>query len=292
MTFSASGFQPYAVASRTGPHVTMQAGIEYAGRFWTTTARSSLKSRSVAAHGHASALVHDGDRCRIVSGRTVALRPLRPWTSLRDPVAGALWGAAVARLSRSHVGQLFGYLEAAGEVPKEWFPVHRALLVTRIDRSLDLDGVGIEDRTGTWATIRAIDLSSSVESRASRALPVSDLPATHRPVVNPAAPVHVGVSTPTGPVPLPATWAGDDRFHVSLDALVAVEADVHGRGSVVFDRSDRRRPDEKLGVMFRGSVDLVDIDGESATLALTTERVTTWDGFSASTIDVEVAVAA
>ena len=292
MSFSASGFQPYAVASRTGPHVTMQAGVEYAGRFWTTTAQSSLKARSVGTHGQASALVRDGGRCRILSGRTVPLLPLRPWTSLRDPVAGALWGVAVARLSRSHVGQLFGYLEAAGEVPKEWFPVHRALLVTRVDRSLVLDGDAVVDRAGAWSTIRAVDLSSSVFSRAPRRLPVADLPTRHRAVVHATAPVHVGVSTPTGPVPLPATWDGDDRFRVSLDALVAVEADVHGRGCVVFDRSDRRRPDEKLGVMFRGGLDLVGVDGASATVALDAERVTTWDGFVASTFDVEVAAPA
>lgn len=270
----------------------MQAGVVHAGRYWTTTAATSLKARSVKAHGHATAAIADGDDQRIISGRTVAFRPLEPWSALADPIAAMRWSSAVARLSRTHVGQLFGYLEASGSVPKEWFPTHRVLLVTRIDRSLRLRGHEIVDRRGAWEPERGIDLSAELRPRPLGALPLDALPESHRAIVRAEANAHLGVSTPTGPVALPAMWAGDDHFTVSASALAAVTADANGRATAVFDKSDRRRPDEKLGVMFRGSMSLVDLEGDEALVALDTERVTTWDGFNAETVDVGAPAAA
>lgn len=288
-------FQPYAVTSRTGPHLTMQAGVVQAGRFWTTTAASSLKARSVRAHGHAGAVVVDGDEATIVSGRTVALRPFRPWRALEDPVAGSLWGLAVARLGRTHLDQLFGYLEASGSIPSEWFPTRRVLLVTRIDRSITLRDDAVVAVTGDWSAAtaspdRALAPTRRAETRA--ALPLTDLGDTHRPVVDTGTRAHLAISTPTGPVALPARWLGDDRFSVSAGAITAIDADVDGRGSVTFDRSTSRRPDEKLGVMFRGQLRLDDLVEGRAVLALTPERITTWDGFEADTVDVKTALPA
>lgn len=284
-------FQPYAVTSRTGPHVTMQAGIVQAGRFWTTTAASSLKARSVRDHGHASAVVVDGQETRIVSGRTVALRPFRPWRALQDPVAGSLWALAVARLGRTHLDQLLGYIEASGSIPREWFPTRRVLLVTRIERSITLHDGRVTEATGDWGD--EIDLEPvPSRSRAVGDLPIVELSDAHREIVVADGRAHLAIDTPTGPVALPARWLGDNRFAVAPEALRSMRADVDGRGSVVFDRSASRRPDEKLGVMFRGQVRLDERDDEHAVLALTTERVTTWDGFDAETVDAPAPVPA
>ena len=54
----------------------------------------------------------------------------------------------------------------------------------------------------------------------------------------------------------------------------------------MFDDSASRRPDEKLGVMFRGSATLEDTDGAAATVLLHSERITTWNGFEAGTVPV------
>ncbi|MDE0805771.1 MAG: hypothetical protein OSA99_20905 [Acidimicrobiales bacterium] len=223
-------FQPYAVISRTGPHVTMQAGVVQAGRFWTPTSASSLKARSVRAHGQASAVVVDGDETRILSGRTVALRPLRPWRALEDPVAGSLWALAVARLGRTHLDQLLGYVEASGSIPREWFPTRRVLLVTRIEHSLTLIDGAVTETTGAWGGDTGPAPARSRSSSEDGVLPMAELGDAHREVVDEDGRAHLGVDTPTGPVALPARWLGGDRFSMSAPAFRAIRADGDGRG--------------------------------------------------------------
>lgn len=282
-----SSFHAYAVPSASGPHVTMQAGVEHAGRFWTTSSARSLKARSVAAHGIASAVLSDGDDHRVVAGQTTTFRPFRPWDALGDPLAPLRSASAVARLSCAHIGQLLGYLEAAGSIPSEWFPTRRVLLVTRIERSLRLEGHTLVDATGPWGVHRPTHaLGTGVRTTSPGILPYGQLESPHRDVVRVGARAHVGVSTPTGPVSLPARWLGEDRFEISAPAAAAVTADLTGPASAVFDQSASRRPDEKLGVMFRGTATLDDVDGDRATVALHTERITTWDGFDAGTVSV------
>ena len=60
-----------------------------------------------------------------------------------------------------------------------------------------------------------------------------------------------------------------------------------GAAAAVFDQSASRRPDEKLGVMFRGSAVVRHLDGNRATISIRSEKVTTWDGFEAETAKVE-----
>lgn len=280
-------FQAYAVPSRSGPHVTMQAGIVHARRFWTTTSAKSLKARSVRKHGVATAVVTDGGGHRIVSGSTVAIRPFRPWTCAKDPLAPALSGVAVARLGLDHAEQLLGYLEASGSVPRDWLPTRRVLLVTKIERSLTLldgavvDARGSWDRAGTSTRFRGRSADGS-----DGALPVDLVAPEHRRIVHEEARVHLGLETSTGPVAVPARFAGDNRFLLPTPVLAALDADVHGRVAAVFDDSTRRRPDQKLGVMFRGSLRLVEADERDAVVAVDTEKITTWDGFDAATVPV------
>ena len=278
------GFSAYAVQSRTGPHLTLQAGVVHAGRFWTTTSGRSLKARSVREHRTASVVVEEDDgRCRVLAGRTNGLRPFRPFDALRDPLAPLRSPAAVLRLGVGQVEQLIGYFESARRVPADWLPHRRVLLVTRIDRSLTLDGLDVVETTGTWARRAGSGRLDPTAHRPS-ALPLDSLPSTHRGVVTPRA--HLGLTTPDGPVALPARWRDENRFEVSAAALGVVRAELPGRASAVFDESVSRRPDEKRGAMFRGRAVLSDVDGPHAIVLLETERLTTWDGFRAETVDV------
>ncbi len=220
----------------------------------------------------------------MIAGRTTAFRlgAIGPLT--RDPVAPLLAGSAVARLGLSNLEQLVGYAEAARSVPADWLPHRRALLVTRIDRSLRLEGDHVVDATGTWAD-RSSGAPTAVSAGPMPDLPIDRLPSTHRDVVE-GPDAHVGLSTPEGPVALPATWLGEGAFAVSSAALAAVGAPDIGPVVALFDDSTSRRPDEKLGVMFRGSGRVGPCDDERSVLAIDTERITTWDGFSADTITV------
>lgn len=279
------GFAAYAVTTRSGPHVTIQAGVVHAGRFLTTTSRSSLKARSVRSHGGAAATVEHGDgTSELLSGQSVTVDLRHPEGILTDPAGALVAGPAALRLAGDQLEQLFGYVEAAGKVPSGWLPHQRVMLVTRIDRSLLLDGYDVLDGSGDWAP----HLPPPVEllRTTDRAVaPLPDVPDPVRHLIRPDAHVRLGVATPDGPVAVPARWEGDDRFVVSAAALAHLAALVPGRGCVTFDDSDSRRPDEKLGVMLRGQVDLVDVDGHRATVAVRAERITAWNGFTAETTD-------
>lgn len=279
-----TSFETYAVQTRSGPHVTVQAGLVHAARFWTTTSRSSLKTRSIRSHGVASAVTTAHGETRVISGRTTAFRLGAIGPLIRDPVAPVVAGGAVARLGLANLEQLVGYAEAARSVPADWLPHRRALLVTRIDRSLRLEGDHVVEVTGTWAD-RATGGPTAVSAGPMPDLPIDHLPSTHRGVVD-GPDAHVGVSAPEGPVALPATWIGEGAFAVSSAALAAVGAPDIGPAVALFADSTSRRPDGKLGVMFRGSGRVRPCDDDRSVLAIDTERITTWDGFSADTVTV------
>lgn len=283
---SLDGFAAYAVTTRSGPHVTMQAGVVQSGRFITTTSRSSLKAKCVRAHRVAAATVEGADgSTEVVAGPTVSVDLRHPESMLTDPAGALIAGPAALRLAGDQLEQLHGYIEAAGRVPSAWLPHNRVLLVTRIDRSLRVEGFDLLDGTGDWTP----ELPAPAELRRTEdrpARPLPDLPTEAAHLLHADAPARIGIATPEGPVVLPARWQDQDRFDLSAAALAQVRAELPGAGCVTFDDSASRRPDEKRGVMLRGYLDLVDVDGPRATVAIRTERITAWDGFSAATTDV------
>lgn len=281
---STEGFAPYAVRTRSGPHVTIQAGVVHAGRFWTTTSRPSLKARSVRAHRYASVLVREpGEAHRLIAGPTVSLDLTRPLDVLADPVAPVFAPGAVLRLGREHLRQVLGYLEAATSIPSGWYPQNRVLLVTDIDRSLTLDRNHVVDADGAWdRRRRAVRAGNANPIALPRRVGGHDL----QPLLDGSHPVHVGVTTPEGPVALPATWQPDGTVAVSSGALGALHAAFPAPACIVVDDSTSRRPDEKRGVMFRGEGHVLDVHRGVVTLMVDTDRVTIWDGFDADTVDV------
>ncbi len=282
------GFAAYGVTTRSGPHVTMQAGVVQSGRFVTTTSRDSLKARSVRTHRVAAATVeHDDGSTEVVAGPTVSVDLRHPEAMLADPAGALIAGPAALRLAGDQLEQLLGYVEAAGSVPNGWLPHNRVMLVTRIDRSLRVEGFDLLDGTGEWTPeLPAPAPLHRTDDRRDGTLP--SVPDDVASLVRTDAPARLGIATPDGPVVLPARWQGQDRFDVSADALAQVRAQLPGAGCATFDDSASRRPDEKRGVMLRGHLDLVDVDGARATVAIRAERVTSWDGFAASTSDVAV----
>jgi len=279
------GFAAYAVTTRSGPHVTMQAGVVHGGRFITTTSRSSLKARSVRSHGTASAAIEHADgTTEVVGGATVSVDLRHPEGMLTDPAGALIAGPAALRLAGEQVEQLLGYVEAAGRVPSGWLPHNRVLLVTRIDRSLLLEDFDVLAGSGDWSP-HLPPPGEPLEHAPRPAEPLPELPEEVRALVQTDAPARVGLETGHGPVVLPARWRGDDRFDVSAGALAQLDAVLPGAGCATFDESASRRPDRKRGVMLRGSVALWDVDGPRATLTVHTDRITSWDGFSARTTE-------
>lgn len=287
------GFAAYAVTTRSGPHVTMQAGVVHAGRFITTTSRDSLKARSVRSHRVASATIdHDDGTAEILAGTSVAVDLRHPEGMLTDPTAALVAGPAALRLAGGQLDQLLGYVEAAGQVPSGWLPHQRVMLATRVEHSLRIDGFDVVDGSGDWAAEvpAAVDVLLPDVKAPTELPPVPD-DVAH--LLRDDAPARVGLETAAGPVALPARWRGADRFDVSAAALARLAATLPGPGCATFDDSSSRRPDQKRGVMLRGELTVVDVDGPTATLALLAHRITAWDGFSARTVDAgEIAATA
>lgn len=280
------GFAAYAVTTRSGPHVTMQAGVVHGGRFITTTSRSSLKAKAVRAHRTAAAAIeHDDGTTEVVSGATVSVDLRHPEGMFTDPAGALVAGPAALRLAGDQLEQLLGYVEAAGRVPSGWLPHNRVLLVTRIDRSLLLRGFDVLDGAGDWAP-QLPGPGEPLEHAPQPPRPLPALPEDVAGLVQPDAPARIGLDTEHGPAVLPARWRGDDRFDVSASALVQLGARLPGAGCATFDDSASRRPDRKRGVMLRGALALVGVDGSRAMLAVQTDRITAWDGFSARTTAV------
>lgn len=283
---AADGFAAYAVTTRSGPHVTMQATAEWADRIWTTTSRGSLKARSVQTHGVAAATTVadvDAGTVQVAAGPTIAVSPIDPRTAAADPEALLHLLPGVLGVAAHHAEQLVGYLEAAREIPASWLPHRRLVLVTRPDRSLSLRGWDVEGVTGPWAQLAAGG-APEPSPRAAGSLPV--LPDDLADLVRTDAPAQVGVSTPDGPVPLPGRIDEAGGLRVSTAALAAVGAILPGAGCVTFDDSAPRRPDAKRGAMLRGRLVLADRDHRTARLVLDADKITSWNGFRAETTDV------
>lgn len=283
---SSSPFHAYAVATRWGPHVTLQAGVVHLGRHWTTTTRRSVKVRSVQRLRLASVTVQDHGRHRVLGGPARVLDPTRPWTFVTSPVAGALAGGAVVRLAAEQLEQVLGYAEAGNRVPDAFKPWGRVLLVTDLCDSLSLEGDRVVAADGRWARPPG-PLGPPRRSRTAwpGVSTATALPPDVAGLAQEDADCWLGVGTSSGAVALPARWDFTrGRVRVSADALAMVGPVLPGPICVTLDESSQRRPDLKLGAMLRGRAQLVGLDDQGATLDLRLERVTYWRGFDTATV--------
>lgn len=271
-----SHFDAFTVATSSGPHVTMQAGVVHAGRYWTTTTRQSVKAQLVRKDGRASFTTTDGDVVRVVSGSSIVLDPAHPLSFVADPVSSALAGGALMRIGLGELEQLVGYVEAGRAVPVRYLPTGRVLLVTSLDHEFVFDGSDITTAPRLTTTRPSWTLDGVCDS----------LPDEIRSLVSAPGPCWLGIDTSVGPVALPATWQpASGVIEIATTLLETVGADPAGAICVTIDESTRRRPDEKLGVMLRGEGAVLDSDATTATIALDFAFATYWCGFATTSTD-------
>jgi hypothetical protein len=281
----AGRFDAYAVGTGQGPHVTLQAGVVHLGRHWTTTTRRSVKVAAIRRTGTASATTGDGPRWRVVSGPASTLDPTHPASLAAHPVSSALSGGALLRLGLGRLDQLLGYAEAGTAVPLSFLPTGRVLLVTRIQDELTLEGDDVVDASGRWArSAGAIEPSRGLRRPWNPDRALAGVPDDLADLVAQAGRGWLGVRTARGSVALPGEWdPSTGQLRVSHGALAAVQAELPAAICVTLHDSGSRRPDQKLGVMLRGTGAVADVDRSSASVAIAVERVTYWDGFVSNT---------
>lgn len=284
-------FDAYAVRTRSGPHVTLQAGAVHVGRHWTTVSRGSVKARTVRRSGWASATAATGRTRRLLAGRASVLDGMRPWSVLADPVAGALAGGAVLRIGAAHPDQLLGYAEGLLAIPAAFAPWGRSLLVVQADDELVIDGDRVVAARGRWARAGAAPAPDPARAAgptsAAGRRSVDVVPGDAAGLLEADGPCWLGLEDGRGAVAVPARWdAGSGCVTVAAEILAAVRPALPGPACVTVDDSRERRPDRKRGVMLRGSARVVDSDGVRLRVAVDPDRVTVWDGFRSRTVAV------
>ncbi len=291
-------FEAFAVASAWGAHVTPQAGVEMLGRYWTTTSRESVKTRSIVRRPVAAfARIdrgHDGtELITMRAGRARVLDPLDPRSAVDDPFAASTVGLVAGRIALGHVDEVAGYGAMVREIPTPWSLAGRVLLSTATEESLVADDAGIATASGSWVTERSLP---PIRRRA-RIAPVEldpDAPdeahalATHAWTTD-AADVNcsVGLTTPIGPVAVPGTWDADHGSAIVRHDVLARLAPIVGEGScITLDRHADRRADEKVGMILRGLPTLRRLPQSHALadghvgVVVDAVRVTWWYGFA------------
>ena len=281
-------FQHLAVEGRDGPHVTLLAGIEMAGRYWATTSASSAKVRLLSARPSGSVLSVDGSSSgrswSLLVGRSVVLDPRRPWDALEDPLAAGLAGLAIARIAAANLEQLVGYFDDRHDIPRLWQPTSRVIIVVRADHRLEVREGEVVAASGRF-TGPGVAPTATRSRRRSLGRECASLSTRQIEMLQHRVPCAVGVSTPYGSVAVPGSWRPGGSVRVDRSALARVHAELPGPGCVTIDDSTDARPSSKVGVMLRGQLDLLDGSAgsaETAELAITVRRVGGWDGFAAT----------
>ena len=283
-------FQHLAVTANDGPHVTLLAGVDLAGRFWATTSASAAKVRMIRSRPRTAVLRSDDaiGGWTLTAGHAVILDARRPCDVLADPMAIALSGIALGRIGLANADQLIGYFDDRGAVPDRWSLTSRVLLVVHNEHQLTWQAGQIVGATGAFADADRVSQKRAERGRRWRSGAFSKqlcagLSPHQTELVRRPGPCAVGLSTTLGPVVVPGLWHPDDSS-VRLDPglLTRLRAIVPGPCSVTLDDSHVARPSMKVGVMLRGTTQLMTND----LLFVHAARVTSWDGFLAATTNV------
>jgi hypothetical protein len=283
----ASGrFDAYAVTTRSGPHVTLQAGVVQGGRHWTTARRDSVKAASINRVGRAAATIGEGARWRLLGGVALSLDPAHPSTFANHLCSSTLAGGAMLRLGLGRLDQLLGYAEAGEAVPVSFLPTGRVLLVTRIRNELIVEGDEVVLAKGRWAARpEGLQPTRRPKRRWRPDRVLTDVPDDIAVLVRRSGPAWFGVATAAGALAVPADWdAATGRLRAGRGPLAAVGAELPGPVCATLHDSSSRRPDQKFGVMLRGTGAIVDTDATSVSVAVDVDRVTYWCGFSTTTV--------
>lgn len=285
---AATPYADVAVSTRRGPHITPAAFAAAHGRLWVVSSRRTVRVRAIRRTGLACALVRDGDRSVVVSGRAAVLSPWPPTEALAL-AAGALPAteAAVRYTLRNLRIVLAGFaadlLTGAGD-PTVY---DRVLVAVEADRGMLVEGTEVLDTWGRWRRTQRPHRAMPKRARAQPDL--DDLLAGVPP--QPAAALRrrdtaaLGWIGPTGPVALPALGGVEDggAVQVATRALEIASANGRSPACITVHDSDSPRPSEFRGVVLRGEGTVSRRGAARATVRVAAERVSWWSGFRAGT---------
>jgi hypothetical protein len=277
-----SNFQAFVVRGKSGPVVTLQAGVDFGGYYWTTTSRRAAKVAALRRDSCVSVLSRKQDSWRLRAGRALVLDPSRAPEAVRDLPVYALAGSALALIAVRFPDQLLGYVADRASTPKAWRLHHRVLIAVRHDDEL----VFTDDGEITHQTDRfrydPDDRRDLVRTNKRPPMSNHDREAS---LLDFDAWCWLGLDGNSGPTVLPGRWkARSSTIEVPSTVLAAVDARLPGRACVTIDDSDSPRPSDKSGVIARGDASLTRVRADVATIAVDVDSTTTWDGFRSTVV--------
>ena len=270
-------FQAFVVRGKYGPIVTLHAGVDFAGYFWTTTSRSAAKVSALRRDPAAAILSRKHDSWILRAGRAVVVDPARPSDALHRLPVIALAGTALALIAARYPEQLLGYAADAGLTPLAWKPYRRVLIAVRHDDEISWTDDGtITHRTDRFRPVAkahpTVDqLSHTAKSvrhdRQSSSLDVD-------------GPCWLGLDSQVGPIVLPGMWNSTrSMIRVPAGVLAALNARLPGRVCVTIDQSDSARPSDKSGIIARGHGAPGRVRAGSSSISVDIDTISTWSGF-------------
>jgi hypothetical protein len=255
-----AAFQAFAVRGTKGPVVTLQAGVDFAGYYWTTTSRRAAKVKALRQDPVASVLSRNKDSWSLRAGRAVILDPTHPTEALRQLPAFALAGTALALIAVRYPEQLLGYVVDGASTPQAWRPHNRVLLAMRHEDEISwTDDGAITEQTRRFRNVRH-----------NGRLPRLDLDGG----------CWLGVDSDAGPLVMPGEWnSARSSVRVPAALLSALHPCLPGRVCITIDESAATRPSAKTGIIARGQASECRVRSGIASIAVDVDSITTWSGF-------------
>lgn len=297
-----------AAGTSRGPHVTPTVFATAGDRLWVTTSRGSVKARAWAADPRVAGLVRAGEQAVCFGGTVTTYDLMDPGSwgrSLREGPAIALAGA---RFTRKNARFFAGYAVDAHHVPLAWTPPGRVFAELTIERSVVLERDSVVSVWGDWAA----QTGSASSFRASRTgeSPLARLPEDVSSDLETSGSGALGLSTPDGPVVLPARWLAEGAgIYAALPEEVLALAGISDGGEPValqVDRASWWRARAMVGAMIRGRGEAAVIErlssgarsartvaetsgarGEgAAVISIRPESIVWWRGWSSGTVSI------
>ena len=275
-------FQAFAVRGTTGPVVTLHAGVDFAGYFWTTTSRSAAKVAALRRDPVAAVLSRKHDSWVLRTGRAVVIDPARPCGAIRELPVFALAGTALALVAAAYPEQLVGYVADGASTPTAWRLHKRVLIAVRHD-----DELSWTDRGTIMQQSTRFRPDGNQRDRLHR-IPRAEA-AIHD--ERGASPLDVdgscwlGLDSDDGPVVLPGRWsASRSVVRVRSAVLAATNSWLPGRACVTIDSSDAARPSDKAGIIARGEATPGRTRDGNRSIMINVDGISTWTGFRTGVI--------
>lgn len=256
------------VEAARGPHVTPHRFTAADGRIWIVVPDGALKVRALRKHPRAGVLVRGRDGRSVVLAGTAEIHSLRaPGEAVRTAFHLPSIALAGASYAARNLTQMAGYAVDLLTLTRGSMPLDRVLIAIHPDTAVVVEEAALRTVAGgdpSWSALADL------------------LPAPVAPLLGTAGDAVLGLMTPDGPVPLPASWDPKSaKIRVPLAALKALNAPTSGAASLTLDHSEGSRPTGFRGIVVQG-----DATRSGGSVRLTPRTASWWRGFETGTVKV------